>query len=149
MDLVKWEPFRDLVNLQQSINKLFEESILQWPKRAGVFATAWSFPVDVKETADSVVVKAELPGMEKDDIKVHFVNNQLTIQGERKQEAREEGERFLKIERSYGSFYRAFTLDVPVKADEIKANYKNGVLEIIIPKKEEVKPREIQVEVKE
>ncbi len=149
MDLVRWDPFRDLTNLQQSINKLFEESFLQLPKRAGMFASAWTFPVDVQETADSVIVRAEIPGVEKDDIKVHFVNNQLTIQGERKQEAREEGARFLKLERTYGNFYRSFTLDIPVKVDEIKANYKNGVLEIILPKKEEVKPKEIQVEVKE
>ena len=105
------------------------------------------FPVDIKENPETVVVRAEIPGIKGEDIKINLHENQLTIQGERKQETEEKGDRFIRVERSYGSFYRAFSVGVPVKADEIKASYKDGILEVVLPKEEKAKPKEIQIEV--
>ncbi|HAU32644.1 MAG: Molecular chaperone [Desulfotomaculum sp. 46_296] len=143
MDLTKWDP-RDMSTLRQSINRLFDETF-PFPRKSDV----WTFPVDIQDSAEKIVIKAEIPGLEKEDIKIHFVNNELSIQGERKSEQREEGARYLKVERNYGSFYRSFKIDVPIKSGEIKANYKNGLLEIILPKEEEVKPKEITINVQE
>lgn len=145
MSLAKWDPLREITALQQSVNRLLDENLPRWPQRAGIAPSAMAFPVDVQETTDSITIKAELPGMQKEDIKIHFVNNQLTIQGERKQEKREEEARYLKVERSYGAFCRTFTLDIPVEHDQIKANYKEGILEIVLPKKEETRPKEIEI----
>lgn len=144
MSLAKWEPFNNLANLQQSINRLFEET-LPSPRRAGVLGT-WSFPVDVKETPENIIIKAEIPGVDKDDIKVHFVNNELSIHGERKHEEREENTRFHRVERSYGSFYRSIHINTPIKEEGIRASYRDGMLEISLPKKEEAIPREIPIE---
>jgi HSP20 family protein len=148
MALVRWDPWNELSNLQASINKLFEEN-LALPRRSEHvgFIQGWMFPVDIKETGDSVILKAEIPGLSKDDVKISFNDNQLTIRGERRKEEKEEGERFLRVERSYGGFSRTFLVDVPVKADEIKAKYQNGILEITLPKREESKPKEIGIDI--
>jgi HSP20 family protein len=146
MAIVRWDPFRDLQSLQRSINRLFDDVVLG-DERSLPATAAWTFPVDIKESADKVVVRAEIPGIKSEDIKVNLHDNQLTIQGERKQEKEEHGDRFLRVERSYGAFYRAFNVGVPVKADQIKATYKDGVLEIVLPKEEKARPKEIQIEV--
>jgi HSP20 family protein len=148
MNLVKWDPFREMANLQSSISKLFEEGT-RMPRSSeqDSFVQGWMFPVDIKETDGSILLKAEIPGLSREDIKINFSGNQLTIRGERRKETKEEGERFLRVERSYGSFSRTFTVDMPVKKEEIKARYNEGVLEIILPKQEEIKPRDIEIEV--
>ncbi|MCL6638965.1 MAG: Hsp20/alpha crystallin family protein [Firmicutes bacterium] len=146
MALVRWDPFREMANLQASISKLFEEGA-RLAKEDGGFVQGWMFPVDIKETTGSLILKAEIPGLNREDIKISFADGRLTIRGERKKETREEGERFLRVERSYGSFSRTFTVDVPVDKDAIKARYADGILEITLPKQEEVKPREITIDV--
>lgn len=148
MAIVRWEPFRELANLQSSITKLFDESF-RFPSTSelGGFTQGWTFPVDIKETDDSLVLKAEIPGLNREEIKINFNDNQLTIRGERKKEIKEEGERYLRVERSYGSFSRTFNVDLPVKPEGIKARYADGILEITLPKKEDVKPRQIDIEV--
>lgn len=150
MAIVRWDPFCELASLQSSITKLFDESF-KFPRLSGQggFAHGWTFPVDVKETEDSIILKADIPGLNREEIKINFAGNQLTILGERKKEIKEEGERFLRAERSFGSFSRTFTVDLPVKSEEIKARYVDGILEIALPKKEDVKPRQIEVEAQE
>ena len=145
MAIARWDPLRDTHLPQRSINRLFDDT---FPSGGESFpaGASWMFPVDIKEGPGQVVVKAEIPGLKSGDIKVGLHENQLTIQGERTQEKEEKGDRFIRTERSYGSFYRAFSLGVPVKADQIKAAYKDGVLEIVLPKEEKAKPKEIQVE---
>ncbi|KUK65560.1 MAG: Molecular chaperone [Desulfotomaculum sp. 46_80] len=145
--MVRWNPMKDLSNLRHSINRIFDENLSPMIGRTGTMDNPWTFPVDIHENEDNIIVRAEIPGLEKDEIKVHFVNNQLSIQGERANEQKKEDARFLKIERSYGSFYRSFNIDFPIKEDAITANYKNGMLEITLPKKEGAKPKRIPVDV--
>ncbi|NLI14557.1 Hsp20/alpha crystallin family protein [Pelotomaculum propionicicum] len=146
MALVRWDPFRELAGLQNSIARLFDENVryLRFPEGAtGQFA----FPVDIKDTPEAVQIRAELPGMNKEDIKINLNDNILTIQGERKKEEKEEGTNFIRIERSYGSFSRSFTIDIPVKQNEIKASYQEGVLEIILPKEAPAKQENINIKI--
>lgn len=134
MDLVKWDPFHELTGLQSSINRLFDENFRYPRMHAGTLAHGWAFPVDIKDTPGAVLIKAEIPGASKEDIQVSFNDSLLTIRGERRKEEKEEGANFLRTERSYGSFSRSFTMDMPVKQDEMKARYRDGILEIVLPK---------------
>lgn len=146
MDLVKWEPFREMTGLQASINRLFDEFFSApgfWGRRG---FQGWMFPVDVKETADSVIVKADIPGINKEDVRITYQGNLLTISGERKSETKDERENYLRMERSYGSFSRTIAIDAPVDSDNIKARYHNGILEITLPKTEKGRPREIVID---
>lgn len=146
MNLVRWDPFRELANLQNSVSRLFDEHYLRPFERANL-TQGWMFPVDIKDTPEAVTIRAELPGMEKKDINVSFNDNVLTIRGERRKEEKEEGSSFVRMERSYGSFSRSFSLDVPVKPDEIKARYENGILEVIMAKdKKPVSEKNIEIE---
>lgn len=147
MALVRWDPFRELTGLQSSINRLFDDNFrfLKSPERT--FEQGFSFPVDIKDTPEAVLVKAELPGMNKEDIRVNFKDSMLVIKAERKQEEKAEGANHLRIERNYGSFARSFSVDVPIKREEIKARYQDGVLEVVLPKEEEPGKREFNVEI--
>jgi len=115
------------------------------PARREGSATMWSPSVDISETADSFIVRAELPGMKKEDIELEVENNVLSIRGERKFEKTDEGENYHFMERSYGSFYRSFTLPKNVDSETIGAEYKDGMLVVSIPKKEEVKPKKVEI----
>lgn len=146
MALVRWDPFRELAGLQNSITRLFDENMryLKLPEdSAGQFA----FPVDIKDTPEAVQIRAEMPGMNKEDIKINLNDNLLTIQGERRKEEKEEGANFIRVERSYGSFSRSFTVDIPVKQDDIKASYREGVLEITLPKEAAPKQEEVNIQI--
>ncbi len=145
MSLVRWDPFRELSALQNSISRLFDESFFRSADRS--LAQGWMFPVDIKDAADAIVIKAELPGLSKEDIRINFKDNVITVTGERKQEEKEEGADFIRVERRYGSFSRSFSVDVPVKEDEIKARYDNGLLEITIPKADHTKAYAKQIEI--
>ncbi len=148
MALVRWDPFKDLLTLQEEFNRFFED---QLAKRIGgeeLASTSWVPPVDIYEDENNIVVKADLPGMDQKDIEVKVENNTLIIKGEKKFEDEEKKENYHRIERFYGAFQRAFTLPDTVDVEKIKANYKNGVLEITVPKKPEKKPKQIKVEVK-
>ncbi len=109
--------------------------------------TEWSPRADVRETDDAYQIMVDLPGLEKDDIKVKFEDNVLTISGERKAESTDEGKNYHRIERIYGSFSRSLRFPKDVNAQKVVANYRNGVLEISLPKSEEVKPKEIEVKI--
>lgn len=146
MPLMKWEPFEELVSLQDRINKIFEESFPR-SRKEGLMRGGWTPPVDIAETADALLIKAEIPGIKPEEIDIQITGDTLTIKGERKQEKEEKGKNYHRIERSYGSFHRSFSLGIPVKEKEVKATYKDGILEINIPKAEEAKPRQIKIKV--
>ena len=145
MAITRWRPFRDVVSVQDEMSRLFEDVFGQRPARVEWTDGVWNPSVDVTEDKDSVVVKAEMPGLNKDDIKISVQDSILTLKGEKKQEKEEKEIDYHRIERSYGSFCRSFQLPTTVRADKIKANYKDGVLSIILPKTEEVKPKEIPI----
>lgn len=147
MAIVRWDPFRELNTLQHSINRLFDDNLRFLRAPDAALAQGGAFPVDIKDTPEAVVVIAELPGFNKEDIKVNFNDNMLSIKGERNREEKEESENYLRVERSYGSFSRSFSVDVPVKQDEIKARYQDGVLEITLPKQDEAAKKEFNVEI--
>ncbi len=143
--LTKWEPFSDLVSLRDDMDRFFETFFGQHPEDREGF---WTPILDIEDSNGNIVVKAEIPGMEKDEIKVSVRNNMLSISGERKQEIETKDKTFHRIERSYGKFSRTITLPSEVDADKIKAAYKDGVLNIILPKPESMKPKQIEVEIK-
>lgn len=149
MSIIKWDPFRDLLSLQERMNKLFEESLLQTGReRQDISIAGWSPVVDVMESDEEIVLKAELPGIELKDVEVLIKDNVLTLRGERKFEKEEKKENYHRIERSYGGFQRSFTLPATVEQEKVKAKMKDGILEIRLPKAKEEKPKKIEIEVK-
>ena len=144
MTLVRWRPFRDTVSVQDEMNRLFDGFFGRTP---AAFDTGWSPSVDISETKDEIVVKAEIPGLTKEEIEISLRDNVLTLKGEKKQEKEEKDTDYYRMERSYGAFSRSFNLPTVVRADKIRARYKDGVLNVVLPKAEEVKPKQIPVEV--
>ena len=147
MAITRWRPSRDVVSVQDEMNSLFDDIFGQRPARVQWTDGVWNPSVDVTEDKDSLVVKAEMPGLNKDDVKISVHDNVLTLKGEKKQEKEEKDKDYHRVERSYGSFCRSFQLPTTVRADKIEANYKDGVLSIILPKTEEVKPKEIPISI--
>jgi len=152
MSLVRWRPiqsfFPQIWDIQNEINKVFNNVVSPFSGEEGELRGTWSPSVDIAETEQEILVSADLPGLNKEDIRVNVQNNVLTFSGERKQETKSEGSNYHRLERSYGFFSRSFTLPATVKADGIKAAYKDGVLRLTLPKVEEAKPRQIAVDVK-
>jgi HSP20 family protein len=146
MSLMKWRPARDLWGIQEEMNRLFDEFFSRTPARFEEEGM-WAPHVDISETKDDIIVVAEAPGMKKEDIKITVQDNVLTLKGEKKQEKEEKEANYHRIERSHGSFTRSFELPTTIQVDRIKANYKDGVLHISLPKAEEVKPKEISISV--
>ncbi len=145
--LVKWRPTRSL------LPEIFEEDIFDWDVFPRLFPRTTEVMrfqprIEVRETADEYLVHAEMPGLDKKDFHLSIEGNTLTLRGEKKQEHVEEGEQFYRSERAYGSFTRTFTLTDDIDRDKIKAEYKNGVLTIHLPKTEKARGKEIPVEVK-
>ena len=148
MSLVRWFPRRNglqSVGLNTELDRVFEDFFNPAPLRSEW--NALTPAVDVEETAEAYVFRADLPGMSSKDVKVTVNNDTLTLRGERKREERETEGSMHRVERAYGSFERSFTLGLPVRADQVKASYKNGVLEVHVPKAEEAKPRDIEVQI--
>ena len=146
MGILRWDPFADMVTLRDQINRVFDESIRQDAgRRESAPARAWAPAVDVLEDAESIIIKADLPGLKQDDIHIDLTGDTLTLKGERRFEEEQRRENYLRIERTYGSFQRSFQLGVPVDADKVKAAYQDGTLTIIIPKAEAVKPRRVEI----
>ena len=141
----KWEPFRDMLSLRADMDRLFSSLFGGgYEEREGL----WAPLVDIEEDNDTIMVKVEIPGMRKEDIKVSVQSNILTITGERKHESETKNKTFHRVERSYGKFSRMITLPTDVDSDKVKANYKDGILSITLPKPEAVKPKHIDVEIK-
>jgi HSP20 family protein len=143
--LARLEPVRGLSTLQDQFNRLFNESFRNHPEESAL--TTWAPAVDIYETPNELVVKADLPDVNEKDIDVRVENNLLTIRGERKFEKSVSEENFLRVERTYGSFSRSFSLPNTVNAEAIGAEYKNGVLTVTLPKREKSKPRLVKVTV--
>jgi HSP20 family protein len=143
MTLTRWSPVSGLAALEiDRLNRMFEAAWNGEPFSQGT----WVPPVDIVETGEKdVIVRAELPDMKRDDIKVTFENNVLTLEGERKFERRNEGETYHRVERGYGSFRRSFSLPATVDATRIEADYKDGVLTVTLPRREESRPRQITI----
>jgi HSP20 family protein len=139
-----WEPFRDLQRIKDEMDRLFPA---YWPK-AQDQNTEWRPALEVQEAEDKIVVRAEIPGVKKEDVSITLLEDVLTIKGERKFEHEEKRDNYLLLEGSYGSFHRTVQLPRPVKADAVKAEYKDGILEIQLPKAEEAKTKEIKINVK-
>ena len=141
--LVRWTPFRELNDLQSEMNRVFDT----YSRRSGSAetGTAWSPAVDVYEDENNFVIFTELPGLTKDDIELHLENRTLTIRGERKLDKNYEAENFHQRERFLGRFARSFTLPSTINQEKINAHFKDGVLEVVLPKAEEVKSKMIPV----
>lgn len=145
MSIVRYDPFRDLRNLQDEVNRLFSTNISRVFGDEGIARGAWNPSIDIYENKDQIVVEAELPGMKREDFDLSIENNVLTLRGERRFEKKDEGDNYHRVERSYGSFTRSFTLPQTVTGESANAEYKNGVLRVTLPKREEVKARRIEI----
>ena len=143
----EWDPFRELLNLQRQMDNLFDASWQDLPSRLSREAS-WMPSLDIAEDKDSITIKADLPGVKQADIDVSISGDVLTIKGERKQEQEVKDKKFHRVERFYGAFSRSLSLPDYVDAAKISAAYKDGVLEITLPKTEKAKPQQIKVEVK-
>lgn len=148
MALVRWAPFRELSTMQQRMNRLFED-VMSPPYRSeeGLGVATWAPAVDIYETDREIVLKAELPEMQEKDIDIKVEDSILTVSGERRMAKEVKEENYHRIERSYGSFLRSFTLPQTVDREGIKASYKEGVLRVALPKREELKPKQIKIDV--
>jgi HSP20 family protein len=139
-----WDPFRNISTLQEQVNRLFEDSFFRGRADESNLA-AWTPAVDIYEDGNQMVIKADLPDVNEKDIEVRLENNTLSIRGERKFEKKVSEENYLRVERAFGTFSRSFSLPNTVDAEHINAEYRNGVLTITLPKREESKPRQIKV----
>ncbi len=147
--VVKRDPvFADLRNIQDDFSRIFSGGLPQFFGGEEVFTGKWSPKVDIFENEGSIVLEADLPGLKAGDFNLSIENYRLTLTGERKFEKEEKGENLHRVERSYGTFTRTFTLPNTVNVEEVKAEFKDGVLHVILPKRDEVKARNINVTIK-
>jgi HSP20 family protein len=144
MALIRWEPVRELDSLQSEMNRLFDGF---FGNRAsnGAPARRWIPAMDLVEEQDQFVLRADLPGLSEDDVEIEIKDSVLTISGERKAEETREGEGYYRVERAFGHFSRSLSLPEGVAADQVTANFANGVLEVRVPKPEERKPHRVQI----
>ena len=138
MAIIRWDPFREMTQLQNRFDRLFDA--------VGGRQESWLPAVDVFDTQDAVVLKAELAGMKPDDIQIEVEDDMLTIKGERKFEEKVDEELYYRVERRFGSFQRSLALPQGVKADQIEAAYDEGILTVTVPKAEQEKPKRIEVQ---
>jgi HSP20 family protein len=147
MAIVKYNPFRDLRAMQEQMNRLLD---MAWNREVGeeLREGIWQPPVDIYEDESSVVIKAEVPGVDQKEIDIRIEDNTLTIRGERKHSQEVKKENYHRVERYYGTFQRSFSLPHTINQEKVKASCDQGVLTITLPKREEKKPKQINVEVK-
>jgi HSP20 family protein len=144
-NIVRFDPFEDLTRLQREVNRLFEDNTRSGRGTEPASTRTWAPAVDIFEDKDEIVVKAELPGLKQEDIDIELTGDTLTLKGERKFEDTQRRDNYVRVERAYGAFQRAFTIGVPVQHDGVTATYKDGVLEVHLPKSEATKPKKVQV----
>ena len=149
MAIVRWQPFRDLLATEREFDRIFREAFSPlFTEREGELSTrAWAPAVDIFETEDNIVLKAEVPGVEPKDVEVRVEDNTLYLKGERKFEKETKEENYHRIERSYGSFARSFALPNSIDGEKVAAEYKDGLLTLTLPKREEAKPKTIKINV--
>ncbi len=145
--LTKWAPFKEMEKLHERLNTLLDSTFGQrWNGDDSLDWTGWTPPVDIAEDDKEYVVRAELPGLKKQDVNVSFANGVLHISGERKQEKEDKGRQYHRIECSYGRFSRSFTLPADTNPNQIRADFKDGVLFVHVAKSESAKPKQITVD---
>lgn len=147
MGIVKWNPFQDLLFLQERVSRVFDEAILKYKGSPGLSNSAWSPPVDVYETEDSIVFKAEVPGVEIENVDVEVHERTLTLKGERRFEKHLNEENYHRMERSYGIFQRVFNLPTLIDKKGVKAALKDGVLKITVPKAHKLERPPVRIKV--
>ena len=145
MSMLRWDPFADVAQLREQVNRLFEQSLTRGSQQAAS-ANTWSPAVDIFETDELIGLRMEVAGVPVESIDIQLTGDTLTIRGERKLERSEE-QQYLRVERSYGPFQRAFTLGIPVDQQAVHAACYDGVLEITLPKRAEAKPRQVKISV--
>ena len=143
----RWAVATDFKNLQHQLNR-FLEPFGRLTTDEDLVSGTWTPAVDVAETQEKILVRVEVPGMKQEDIQIEFENGLLTLKGERKLEKTENGPTYHRVERAYGNFNRTFTLPRTVDPEKISASYRDGILEIEVPKKEEAKPKQIKIDIK-
>jgi len=147
MAIVRWEPFRDLVTPQRDFDRLFRDAFSSQHGETELSTRSWAPPVDIYETEEAIVLKAELPGVDPKDVEVRVEDNTLYLKGERKFEKEVKEQNYHRVERSYGSFARSFSLPNSISTDKVKAEFKDGLLTLTMPKREEAKPKTIKIDV--
>ncbi len=148
MALVRWDPFRELEDVSDRLNRMFARNATPTSNGKETMIVAdWTPSVDISETEGEYQIKAEIPDVKKDDVKITLEDGVLTIQGQRKQEKEDKGTKYHRIERSYGSFARTFSLPDVIEVEKVKAEFKDGVLNLHLPKSEKAKPKAIEVKV--
>jgi HSP20 family protein len=147
MALARWTPMQDFLSMQQDMNRLLQELTRGGNgEETGWGASTWTPPVDLYETDNDFVLKADLPGFRSEDIHIDVRDRTLTLRGERKQETEAKDEHYYRRERSYGRFQRVFTLPTPLDAEKVRASFKDGMLELHLPKHEAAKPKRIAIQ---
>lgn len=147
MAIVRWQPYGAVANLQNSINKLFNDAFSRTNVDEDFALSAWKPVVDIFDKDDAIVIHAELPGVKKEDVAIEVKDNVMTLRGERSESKEIKEEKYYRKERTFGSFHRAFSLPSAINPDTIKATFKDGVLEIEIPKPEEQKPKQVKISI--
>lgn len=145
MAIIRWDPFRDWLTLRERMNRLFDESFAGREEEQGLMASGWRPTVDIRETDKELVLTAEVPGVKEDEVEINVEGNSLSIRGKREIEKETKEEDYHRIERSYGSFYRSFSLPGYVDPDKIKAEMEDGLLKLTMPKKPELKQKKVKV----
>ena len=143
VNLVRWEPFREMISLRQAMDRLFEDSFVRFPHLSGDGVR--EFPIDVYQTKKDLVVKAALPGVKPEEVDITITDDAVTIKGEHAEEQETKEDDYLYRERYYGAFSRSVAIPVKVKGDKTEATFEEGVLTLTLPKAEEIKPRQIKI----
>ncbi len=147
MALVRWNPVGDFVRMREGFDRMFRGLLSDELPEASLVRGQWAPAVDIRETGEDFLITAELPGLGKQDVKVNYEDGVLSIRGEKKQEHEEKDANYHRVERSYGVFERSFRLPSRVAVEKIEAKFKDGVLNLTLPKAEEARPKQIQIDV--
>ncbi|MCC7429911.1 Hsp20/alpha crystallin family protein [bacterium] len=147
MSIVRWNPEQNLISFEKDLKRIFDSFGIFTKPEENFENAVWSPLTDIVEEKNNYVLQTDLPGLEAKDVKINFSNGNLSVSGERKFEHETKDKNFHRVERTYGKFYRSFSLPKDVKSDEIQAEFKNGQLKITVPKAEETKPKEIEIKV--
>lgn len=148
MTVTRWDPFREMLTLQDRMNRLFQEGLSRQPREENIESAQWAPPVDIVETSEGIVLRADLPGVDQNEIELKVDDNILLMRGARRLPSGSNPEDYHRAERPHGSFVRSFSLPGNIDQAGIRAAHRNGVLEVTLPKKKEAQAKSIRVEVK-
>ncbi len=148
MTMMRWDPYREMLSLRQTMDRLFEDTFL-WPARSQYEMSGGNLPLDIYQTKNDVVVKAALPGLKPEEVDISLSGETLTIKGEHREEKEVKEAEYIRREHRYGSFSRTVTIPVAIQSDKAQATFDNGILTLTLPKAEAVKPKQIKVKARE